>query len=111
MSFIFNRHSCSQAGRRRFRIGEHHTTTVLFAHQEFVAMQSVDRAWACYLHCCLRYVSDEKMTNQSLREPFQLPDTRAETATRIIADAVEAGLVKGDDPESRSKRYARNIPF
>jgi ATP-dependent DNA helicase RecG len=45
------------------------------------------------------------MTNQSLRERFQLPDNRAETATRIIADAVEAGLVKGGDP--RRGRYRR----
>jgi ATP-dependent DNA helicase RecG len=94
-----------------FRISEHHTGVVLFAHQDFAKMHSGDRAWACYLHCCLRYVSNEKMTNQSLRERFQLPDTRAETATRIIADAVEAGLVKSDDPDSRSKRYARYVPF
>ena len=94
-----------------FRIGEHHTGAVLFAHQDFAKMESGDRVWACYLHCCLRYVSNEKMTNQSLRERFQLPDTRAETATRIISDAIEAGLVKSDDPDSRSKRYARYIPF
>ena len=94
-----------------FRISEHHTVAVLFAHQDFAKMEAGDRVWACYLHCCLRYVSNEKMTNQSMRDRFQLPDTRAETATRIIADAIEAGLVKSDDPDSRSKRYARYIPF
>lgn len=94
-----------------FRISEQHTTAVLFAHKDFSAMDSGDRVWACYLHCCLRYVSNEKMTNQSLRERFRLPDGRAETVSRIIADAVEAKLIRNDDPESRSKRYARYVPF
>jgi ATP-dependent DNA helicase RecG len=94
-----------------FRIGEHHTTTVLFAHQEFAAMNSTDRVWACYLHCCLRYVSNEKMTNQSLRERFKLPDERSAAVSRIIADAVEAKLIRNDDAERQSKRYSRYVPF
>jgi ATP-dependent DNA helicase RecG len=94
-----------------FRISENRTTVVLFAPKEFSAMDSQDRVWACYLYCCLRYVGNEKMTNQSLRERFKLPDAKSETASRIIADAVEDGLIRGDDPESRSKRYARYVPF
>lgn len=94
-----------------FRVGTHHTTTVLFAHQEFVAMGRTDRVRACYLHCCLRYVTNEKMSNQSLRERFHLPESKAEAVSRIIADTIEAGLVKLDDPESNSRRYAKYVPF
>lgn len=93
------------------RVGEHQTSVVLFAHKDFNKMDSSDRVRACYLHCCLRYVSNQRMTNKSLRERFRLSDARTETASRIIADAMEEGRIKSDDPENRSKRYARYIPF
>ena len=57
------------------------------------------------------YVSNQKMTNQSLRERFSLSETKADAASRIISDAVAAEMIKPDDPESRSKRYAKYIPY
>jgi ATP-dependent DNA helicase RecG len=93
------------------RVGEKHTTLVMFAHKEFDAMEMKDRIRACYQHCCLRYVMNEKMTNQSLRERFKLPETKADAVSRIIGETQEAGLVKLENPESTSKRYARYIPF
>lgn len=76
-------------------------------------MSKPDQIRACYLHCCLKYVSNSKMTNQSLRERFKLEDTRAKSASisQVIAGAVAQGLVKPDDPESSSKRYAKYVPF
>jgi ATP-dependent DNA helicase RecG len=94
-----------------FRVSDLRTTAVLFAHQDFAAMSGRDRVRACYLHCCLRYVSNQRMTNQSLRERFKLPDSRAETVSRIIGDAMSDALVKFEDPSSRSRRYARYVPF
>lgn len=74
-------------------------------------MDRKDRVRACYQHACLRYVSNQKMTNQSLRERFRLPESRAETVSRIIADAVDEGLIKLDDPENKSRRYAKYLPY
>lgn len=95
------------------RITPLHTTVVLFAHKDFSEMDSAERVRACYLHCCLKYVSNEKMTNQSLRERFKLEDSRAKTAivSQIIAAAVDQKMIKLDDPESASKRYAKYVPF
>jgi len=89
------------------------TTVVLFSYREFKLMDNADRLRACYLHCCLKYVSNERMTNQSLRERFKLDDTSAKSAivSQIIANSVEQGEVKPDDPSSASKRYAKYIPF
>lgn len=94
-----------------FRVGEKHTTAVLFSHIDFDDMERKDRVRACYQHCCLRYVMNERMTNQSLRERFQLPDEKAESASRIIKDTITANFIKLDDPESTSKRYAKYVPF
>ncbi|HLE63944.1 MAG TPA: hypothetical protein VI750_12420 [Pyrinomonadaceae bacterium] len=54
---------------------------------------------------------NEKMSNQSLRERFKLLEEKAEAVSRIIRDSMQAGLVKLDNPESTSKRYARHLPF
>jgi len=94
-----------------FRVGERHTISVLFAHKPFDAMDRADRIRACYQHCCLRYVMNEKMSNQSLRERFKLPEPKAETVSRIIRDTMDAKLIKLDDPDNTSKRYARYAPY
>ena len=49
--------------------------------------------------------------NQSLHERFQLTEAKAESISRIIADAVEEGLVELDDPENKSRRYAKYLPY
>ena len=94
-----------------FRTGEQHTSVVLFAHKDFDDMDRKERVRACYQHACLLYVSNQKMTNQSLRERFKLAESKAEAISRIISDAVNDGKIKLDDPENRSRRYAKYIPF
>lgn len=94
-----------------FRPGYRRTNVTIFGPRPFEEMDRQDRVRACYQHCCLRYVMGEKMSNQSLRERFRLPEERAETASRILRDALDARLVKLDNPEAASKRYARYVPF
>jgi len=94
-----------------FRVGEKHTTTVMFGHKEWDKMESRDKIRACYQHCCLRYVMNEKMTNQSLRDRFKLSEDKSDYASRIIRDTLEAKLIRLDDPASTSKRYAKYVPF
>ncbi len=75
-------------------------------------MDRNDRIRACYQHCCLCYVMNQKMTNRSLRERFGLAETKAVTASQIIAATIEAGQIKLDAKNtSSSPRYNRYIPF
>lgn len=94
-----------------FRVGERHTTVVLFAHKAFEEMDRKDRSRACYQHCCLRYVMNEQMTNQSLRERFKLPESKSATISQVIAEAENAKLIKLDDAATASRRCARYLPF
>ncbi len=94
-----------------FRVGEKHTMAVLFAYTKFDEMDRTARIRACYQHCCLRYLMNQKMTNQSLRERFVLLEAKAETVSRIIRDSMQEGFVKLEDPNNTSKRYARYLPF
>ena len=94
-----------------FRVGELRTTAVLFAHQEFPAMTKADRVRACYQHCCLQYVTGQRMSNQSLRQRFGLSESKAATVSLVIGATKDAGLIKADDSETLSSRYARYLPF
>ncbi|MEO1466771.1 MAG: carbon storage regulator CsrA, partial [Cyanobacteria bacterium J06633_1] len=94
-----------------FRVGEIRTTAILFAHQAFNNMNQSDRVRACYQHCCLKYLCNEKMSNQTLRDRFSLNKSKVATVSLIIGTTKEAGLIKQDESESTSTRYARYLPF
>lgn len=94
-----------------FRVGERRFTAVLFGHQPLEQMDRNDRIRACYQHCCLRYVTNERMTNQSLRDRFKLPEDRVATVSQIIAATVEAGQIKPADAKQTSTRYRSYVPY
>lgn len=93
------------------RTGQIRTTVILYAHRDFDEMSKEDRIRACYQHCVLRYVMNEKMTNQSLRERFKLSEKKLDAVSRVIRDASDRELIKLEDPESASRRYAKYVPF
>jgi ATP-dependent DNA helicase RecG len=51
------------------------------------------------------------MTNESLRKRFGLPDEKAESVSRILRDTVDAGHIQLQDADSKSKRFARYVPY
>jgi predicted HTH transcriptional regulator len=53
----------------------------------------------------------ERMTNQSLRERFRLPESKSAIASQVIAATIEAGLIKPDEKVGGSRKYARYLPF
>ena len=94
-----------------FRVGERRTSAILFAHLAFEDMDRNDRIRATYQHCALRYVMNQQMTNQSLRERFKLPEKKTESVSRAIRDAIDAGKIKLSDPTQTSMRYRSYVPF
>lgn len=83
---------------------------ILFAHKDLREMDRVERVHACYLHASLRREQREPMTNTSLRERFGIEEHNASTASRIIRDALDAGMIKAYDPD-QAKRNSRYLPF
>lgn len=94
-----------------FRADTLRTTVVLFGHHDFKDMGKADRVRACYQHCCLTYVSNRRMSNQSLRERFGLAESKSAIVSQIIGDAQDANLIRLDDAQTASRRYARYVPF
>jgi len=94
-----------------FIVSDNFTRVKLFAPKNLRKMDKADKIRACYQHCCLRYVSGEKMTNSTLRVRFNIEEKNYPMASRIIAETVNEKLIKDADPDNKSKRHAKYIPF
>jgi predicted HTH transcriptional regulator len=94
-----------------FRAGHRRTVAAVYGPKSFDEMDREDRVRACYQHCALRWVVSARMTNQSLRERFGLPESKAAVTSQVIAATIEAGLIKPDEAVGGSRKYARYLPF
>jgi predicted HTH transcriptional regulator len=93
-----------------FEVPDGSTRAVLFAYKDLKKMDKADRIRACYLHACLRYVNRESMTNSSVRQRFGIDERNAANASRLIREALDAGLIVIEDPAvgTKSRSY---LPF
>jgi ATP-dependent DNA helicase RecG len=90
---------------------ENRTRVTMYCYKSLNDLDKKEKIRACYQHACLKWVSNEKMSNQSLRERFQIEDKNAAIASRIIKDTFEAGMIKEDDPENKSRKHRNYVPF
>jgi ATP-dependent DNA helicase RecG len=90
---------------------ENRTRVTMYSYKSLNDLDKKEKIRACYQHSCLKWVSNEKMSNQSLRERFQIEDKNAAIASRIIKDTFESGMIKEDDPENKSRKHRNYVPF
>lgn len=83
----------------------------LYSRLPLKDMSKDDRIRACYQHACLKYVSNETLTNTSLRQRFEISEGNAAQASRIIAETVEAKLIKAANPDNKSRKLTQYQPF
>jgi ATP-dependent DNA helicase RecG len=93
-----------------FRTHLRRTVVVLFGPKPFEEMDRNERVRACYQHCVLRWVMNERMTNQTLRERFRLSESKASTVSDIIRATIDSGEIKTDESVGGSRKYARYLP-
>lgn len=92
-------------------VGDNYTRIILYGPKTLREMDKTERIRCCYHHACLKYVSGEFMTNQSVRERFDIDEQNSANASRLIGDAIEKGLVKDSDPENKSRKHVRYVPY
>lgn len=90
-----------------FEVTGDSTRSTLFAPRTLTKMEQADRVRAVYLHACLRYVEREFMTNTTLRESFGIDAKNSATASRLIKEALGAGVIRLQDPNAppKTRRY------
>lgn len=94
-----------------FRVSNSRTLILIYGPRPFDEMDRDDRIRACYQHCALKWVMTERMTNQSLRERFCLPESKSAIVSQIISATMEAELIKPDEKVGGSRKFARYLPF
>ncbi len=94
-----------------FVVTDDHLVATLFAPRPLTKMSKSDRIRACYQNSCLKFISSDFMTNESVRKRFNIPDKSYPIASKIISETIESGFIKLKDPDSKSKKHAQYIPF
>lgn len=94
-----------------FVLKEQAMVVTLYDYVDSKHMSKEQRTQACYQHACLRYVSNDVLTNTSLRDRFNISDKNSAYASRIIRETVESGLIKQSNPENKSLKHRQYQPF
>ena len=83
------------------------TRTFLFARKPLSDMDRPERVRACYLHACLRYVTNQPMNNASIRDRFGIARQNAAAASRFLREALDDGYIVIGNPDAgaRSRAY------
>lgn len=95
----------------RFVLKDQSMVVTLYSRVPLKDMSKDDRVRACYQHACLKYVSNEVLTNTSLRQRFEITEGNSAQASRIIAETVEAELIKPANPDNKSRKLMQYLPF
>jgi predicted HTH transcriptional regulator len=95
----------------KFIKGDFYTKVVIYPKKTFAEMSKDDRIRACYQHCCLKYMDNERMTNQSFRERMGIEEKNYSIVSRIIRETINMGLIKGYTPENIIKKAVSYIPY
>ncbi len=92
------------------RLGERHTTLVLSRYKALKALTLDERVRAVYQHCCLRFVTNQITNNESIRSRFKIDKKNSATASRLLGEAVEAGVIRAADGDAAYK-LMRYVPY
>lgn len=96
----------------KFEEEDKYVRVTLYSQKEVRQMSKEDRVRACYQHACLRYVSNDFMTNASLRIRFNLSETKTNRVfiSNIISDSIKRGQIRSEgDPKAR--KSAKYVPY
>lgn len=95
----------------QFREDCNRVSVVLGRPKPFAEMDRNERMLACYQHAGLRRVMNDFMTNQSLRARFGLAESASAAISRVLQDAVKAGLVRSIGPLDSDRKRRRYVPY
>src|SRR6478672_8515256 len=92
-----------------FRADSDNTKIILYGPRPFRDMSQQERVRACYHHAALRFLTNQKATNASLRERFGVHARNASMISRVINDTVDVELIRPSEPwNARTGHY---LPF
>lgn len=77
----------------------------IYGPRKFSQMTPDERVRACYQHAILKWISESKLTNRSLRERLGIADQNAAQASTVIKNAIDRKLIKTADERHPRSGY------
>lgn len=86
------------------------TKVIMRQKRTLADMTNEDRIWTVYIFACLLQTQEKYLTNALVRQLFNIPDGNASTASAILNQAVEEGLIRIFDEQAgnRNRKYIPN---
>ena len=87
--------------------GVDYTRIKLFWYPEFKEWTKADRLRTCYFAVCLKYIESIPVSNAVLRQRFGISQANSAVISRVIGDAIDAGLIRMQDDSvgAKARRY------
>lgn len=93
-----------------FRSTDEHTIAMLSAQKTLKELDKSERVQACYLHAALKYVQRDYLTNTSIRQRFGIKEKNMATASRVIKEALDTGLIRLFD-QGAPPKLRKYVPY
>lgn len=91
---------------------EDSVVVVIYSQKNLSQLTKEDQCRACYFHSCIRHVVDrDGLTNASLCKRLGIDKRNNAIASRIIKNTLKKKWIKPFDPDNKSSRYAKYIPY
>lgn len=94
----------------KYRVSDIRTTIILSEYKTWSDTSKEERIQACYQHACLKYLSNEMLTNKSFRERMGVAEKNYTAVSGVIKETLERGLIKVGTPEGTNRRDIAYIP-
>jgi len=78
---------------------------IIYGPRQFGQMTADERVRACYQHAILKWISESKLTNRSLRDRLGIADKNAAQASTVIKQALDRKLIKTADEKHPRSGY------
>ncbi|RLA62907.1 MAG: hypothetical protein DRQ88_13105, partial [Epsilonproteobacteria bacterium] len=83
----------------------------IYSPKKYQEMSPDERIRACYQHCVLKYLANERMMNRTFRERLKIAKTNHSLVSKIIKHTVDKGKIKVGDPDSKATKYTYYVPI
>lgn len=82
----------------------------IYSPKAYQDMSPEERVRACYQHCVLKYLANERMTNLTFRKRLKVAKTNHSLVSKIIKQTVDETKIKIGDPSNNSTKFTYYIP-
>lgn len=100
-----------QGATPEFLTESYMTRVIMRGSQSWEQMGPQARRWTAYMHCCLKWVEGEQMTNATLRQRFGLSDSKTQIISNLIRDLVQEQIIMIDPKGPTGPKGRRYIPY